>query len=86
MRRYQQGDCVRVTVSRREVESFARRWPCFGRIGPLSFTFQRDGALVDLTGDGSGMDLAGVAALADDAGRYAVTRNGRHTGGYEAQS
>lgn len=81
MRRYQQGDYVRVTVSRREVEDFARRWPCFGRTGPLSFTFRRDGDLVDLTGGGGGMDAGGVAALADDAGRYAVTRDGRHTGG-----
>lgn len=71
MRAYDQGCFVRVTASKREVEEFARRWPCFGDVRAMSFTFERkSGDLVDLTGD-RGMDGAGVAALADDCLDYA---------------
>ena len=70
MRRYKQGSLIRVTVSEREVYAFAHRWPCFGRIAPLSFTFDSNGDLVDLTGNRD-MDGAGVSALADNARKYA---------------
>lgn len=72
MLRFNQGAFVRVTVSADDVAGFARRWPCFGDIRGLSFTFQRsNGDLVDLHGD-HGMDPAGVSALADDAKAYAA--------------
>ena len=72
MRVFKQGALTRVTVSRDDVAAFARRWPCFGKVRALSFTFDANG-LVDLSGD-RGMDESGVAALADDAWEYAVQR------------
>ncbi len=65
------GAYVRVTVSESGVCDFARRWPCFGDVPPVGFTFDKgSGDLVDVSGDG-GMDEAGVGALADDAKAYA---------------
>ena len=58
-----------VTVSKREVEKFAARWPCFGAVRAMWFAFDRQGDLVDL-GNHEGMDEAGVSALADDAKEY----------------
>ena len=70
MRRFNQGAYIRVTVSENEVSDFARRWPCFGDVRPLSFTFEAsNGDLVEVHGD-NGMDESGVAALADDAYEY----------------
>jgi hypothetical protein len=58
----------RVAFAPVALERFARHWPCFGEVkGALAFTFARNGDLIDLEGDDSGLDPAGVAALADDA-------------------
>lgn len=74
MRVFDQGSFYRVTVSRAEVEAFARRWPCFGRVRAVWFEFdRRNGDLVDLCGD-RGMDGAGVAALSRDAQSYGLAR------------
>lgn len=75
MRTRNHGKSFVVTVSRREVADFARRWPCFGPVRPLRFTFDEKGDLVGLDGD-SGMDGAGVSALAEDAKRYGWARRG----------
>ncbi len=76
MRYFDQGAVFRVTVSRREVEDFAARWPCFGTARALSFTFDGGGGgLVDLAGD-RGMDAGGVAALSEDAHEYGQGQRG----------
>ena len=60
-----------------EVYNFAARWPCFGRTGAMSFTFDRDsGDLVALSTPAGEQDDSGVAALADDAKAYAAKRLG----------
>ncbi len=68
------GAYVRVTVSAREVEEFARRWSCFGPRRALGFTLEkRSGDLVDVSGDRD-MDERGVLALSHDANNYAAER------------
>ena len=51
-------------VTAAQVRRFAARWPCYGRIGPLTFTLDKNGDLVDLRGD-TGMDEQGVGAIVD---------------------
>lgn len=80
MRKFNQGACTRVTVSCDEIERWADNWPCSGFCygDRASFTFERNGDLVDLRisntyGDdvSERPDGEAVAALADDAKRYA---------------
>jgi hypothetical protein len=72
MRKHDEGCFVRVTVSRREVETFASRWPCFGPRRAMSFTFdKRNGDLVDVTGEVESHDGHGIVALSNDAQAYA---------------
>lgn len=75
MRMFDYGKVFKVFVSRREVAAFAECWPCFGPKRPLRFAFDAKGDLVDIAGD-SGMDGAGVSALAEDAKRYGQMRRG----------
>lgn len=53
-------------MNKHAVEAFAARWPCFGPIRRVSFTFDDAGNLTDISGD-AGMDPGGVSALADEA-------------------
>lgn len=70
MRRYVQVSEVRVTCDRWDVEAFKRSWPCSGLSGrPLSFTFAKNGDLVDTTAN-SDEDGSGLLALCEDAKRY----------------
>lgn len=71
MRLYKQGDSCRVTVSRREVDEFNRRWPGSSLEGPQSFTFHENGDLVDRSGRGDGPE---AVALSNDAQDYAASR------------
>src|SRR5690349_4901545 len=64
----QRGNFYNVQLSADDVAQWASRWPCFGERRPLLFQFDaRNGDLVDLGEDESGMDDAGLAALANDA-------------------
>jgi hypothetical protein len=66
------GAYVRVYVSAREVEAFASRWPCFGPTRAMSFEFdKRNSDLVDVTGDHTTNDDAGILALSQDAQEFA---------------
>ncbi|MCR4302122.1 MAG: hypothetical protein NUV51_10965 [Sulfuricaulis sp.] len=67
MRYRDNGAFYSVNISRREVEDFAERWPCFGARRAIWAQFdKRNGDLVDLSGD-VGMDGGGVIALLQDA-------------------
>jgi len=67
MRFKDNGAFYSVNISRREVEDFAARWPCFGPHRAIWAQFdKRNGDLVDLEGD-SDMDGGGVVALLQDA-------------------
>lgn len=67
-----------VAVTHVDLDTFASRWPCFGkqtnpinwRGAALLLTFDRSGNLTDIQGD-EGLDEAGVSALVDDAKTYA---------------
>lgn len=74
MRVYDEGSFVRVSVSRNEVNSFKRTWPCSGLPNrSISFTFdKRNGDLVDL--NPSFIDGEAAVALSHDAGNYAAHR------------
>lgn len=75
---------LRVYFSARDVEAFARRWPCFGTPGRAWFDLDtRNGDLLDLWMDGymhdvetgdSTHDEAGIAALSRNATNYAIDR------------
>lgn len=70
MRAFDQGSLYRVTVSEEEVRDFARRWPCSGLQGRVSFTFEkRSGDLVDVAHPGS-EDGPALLALSQDAQEY----------------
>jgi len=68
MRVYGDANGYTVTVSEREVDEFNRRWPCSTLEGRQSFSFDRNGDLVDRTGEGDGGE---AVALSEDAKRYA---------------
>lgn len=58
----------RVSLDSRDVCAFAERWPCYGERNELAFVFSREnGDLIDLEGDDSDNDEAGIVALANDA-------------------
>ena len=67
-----------VTVTAREVESFAQRWPCSGlRARPVTFQFAKgNGDLVDSNDDRQHphADGSALVALATDAMVYGANR------------
>ena len=66
MRYHDNGSLYSVNISAREVEAFARRWPCFGSCCAIWAQFQKsNGDLVDMEG-ADGMDGGGVMALLQD--------------------
>jgi len=71
MRIHEQGSCYTVFVSAREVCEWNRRWPCSSLQGRQSFTFDRNGDLVDRCGKGDGPE---AVALSQDAQAYAFAR------------
>lgn len=72
MRKYILDDAIIVAVSKDEVSHFATRWPCFGKVRAMRFTFDLNGNLLDLSDD-RGMDGNGVSVLCDDAKEYALS-------------
>lgn len=77
MRVYDNGSMFTVSCSRNDVEQFARQWPCFGRIEPLWFQYEkRNGDLVDTNQRDGRQDGSGVVALSDDAMRYGAAKLG----------
>ena len=71
MRVRNEGASYTVFVSAREVLEWNRRWPCSSLRGRQSFTFDRNGGLVDRYGKGDGPE---VVALSQDAQEYALSR------------
>ena len=76
MRQYDQGAFMRVTMSPREVEDWADRWPCSGLClnRGVSFTFdKRNGDLVDSNDQERHpfADGGAVVALSEDCQHYA---------------
>lgn len=62
------GGAYSVRLDESDVRAFAERWPCYGERRPIAFTFSAEnGDLVDIEGDESGTDEAGLAALANDS-------------------
>lgn len=79
MKAQDNGCFYSVTVSAREVEDFAERWPCSGLpFKAIWFQFdKRNGDLVDMrpsNWEERGADGAAVLALADDAQRFAIRK------------
>jgi len=78
MQAFDNGCFYTVTVTTREVEAFARRWPCSGlRARPVTFQFEkRNGDLVDSNDQQQHprADGAALVALSEDAGRYGAER------------
>lgn len=71
MRLRDEGAFYTVFVSAREVAEWNRRWPCSRLEGRQSFTFARNGDLVDRYGKGDGPE---AVALSQDAQEYACAR------------
>ncbi len=84
MRVFDNGGLFTVECSERDVLEFARKWPCFGKVKPLWFCFdKRDGDLVDTNQINDEQDDAGVVALSQDAQSYglrALARRQRRLG------
>jgi hypothetical protein len=72
MRVRDEGALYTVFVSKREVDEWNRRWPCSTLEGRQTFTFQRNGDLVDRYGKGDGPE---AVALSQDAQEYALARS-----------
>ena len=71
------GPACTVTVSAREVENFAMRWPCSGLSDkPIWFSFANNGDLVDCNDSKNhpNADGAALSALCDDAKEFANKR------------
>lgn len=70
------GSFYSVSVSARELQDFAARWPCSGmRNATRGVWFQydkRNGDLVDIQGERPGYDEGAVKALSDDAQTWAA--------------
>ena len=71
MRVRDEGAFYTVFVSEREVSEWNRRWPCSSLQGRQSFTFDRNGDLVDRYGKGDGPE---AVALSQDAQEYAFAK------------
>jgi hypothetical protein len=71
------GDYYQVSLDRREVYAFVKRWPCCRvKVKPSVFTFSaRNGDLVGSNNVGDGAEFVALAAAAQDAGQCAL-RNG----------
>ena len=68
------GSTVRVYVSAAELDRFADTWPCSGMRNPsrgMSFEFERNGDLVDITGQRAKYDESAVLALSQDCQQFA---------------
>jgi hypothetical protein len=74
MRVRQEGAFYTVFVSEREVCEWNRRWPCSRLEARQSFTFDRNGNLVDRFGKGDGPE---AVALSHDAQEHAIARSDR---------
>jgi hypothetical protein len=74
MRLRDEGAFYTVFVSAREVSEWNRRWPCSSLQGRQSFTFDRNGNLVDRYGKGDGPE---AVALSQDAQEHAFTRSAK---------
>ena len=78
MRFYDNGSGYSVTVTRREVEDFARRWPCCSLPRhAITFCFdKRSGDLVDILPERIAHKVDGPEALAlsNDAQAYGIKR------------
>ena len=79
MRVYRHGSSVRVALSADDVSSFKRQWPASGLVhgDRVSFTFEKNGDLVDFAFNGrfpepKRVDGAALVALSHDA--YAGAR------------
>ena len=72
MRVRDEGAFYTVFVSAWEVSEWNRRWPCSTLEGRQSFTFDRNGDLVDRFGKG---DSPEAVALSQDAQEYALARS-----------
>lgn len=71
------GSHYQVSLDRREVYAFAKRWPtCKVRVKPTTFLFDaRNGDLVDTNNSGEAPEFLALAATAQEAGLFAI-RNG----------
>lgn len=69
MRTYDAGwSYYTVQCTKRDVEEFASKWPCFGPVRAITFQFcKRTGDLLDLWNDSEAHDKAGILALSEDA-------------------
>ncbi len=72
MRLREEGAFYTVFVSEWEVSEWNRRWPCSSLEGRQSFTFDRNGDLVDRFGKGDGPE---AVALSQDAQEHATARS-----------
>ena len=72
MRVRDEGACYTVFISAREVSEWNRRWPCSCLQGRQSFTFDRNGDLVDRFGKSDGAE---AVALSQDAQEYALAKS-----------
>lgn len=71
MRTFDNGCFYTVLCSERDVQDFARQWPCFGNVKSLWFQFdKRNGDLVDTNQIEGEQDGSGVLALSHDAQAY----------------
>lgn len=71
------GSHYQVSLDRREVYAFAKRWPtCKVRIKPTMFLFDaRNGDLVSTNNSGEAPEFLALARTAQEAGLFAI-RNG----------
>lgn len=78
MQTFDNGAFYSVTVTCREIEAFAARWPCSGMQSPKrAITFQfdkRNGDLVASTGTFESYDQGAVTALLQDAREYGAKK------------
>ena len=91
MRAYDNGCFFTVAVSAREVETFARCWPCSGLNRSKGVWFQydkRNGDLVDTNDERNQPNANGgaIVALSEDAQRYGEKRLGIKTPHKESES
>lgn len=76
-----QGSAYTVSVTRRDIARFSGQWPCSGLDGlkGVRFEYNTRGDLVDIeytNGDSERWDGPALAALCDDAQRYAMVKLG----------
>lgn len=78
MRYYDNGAFFSVSVSQKEMVSFACKWPGFGSVRPITFQFQKsNGDLVDCSRSTESNDWRGIDALMEDAREYGFTKTER---------